>query len=399
MGFLEELTEDQLWQEFLERKKEQKSLSPREEQELADYVKSRRYKKQAEEIRRGAAFPIPEKHRISKTGTDKKRTVYEFSGDFGYLLKMAAWRLYRYDGIFADNLWSFRSGKTVRQGIRHLLNGCAGHEWYSCKVDIHNYFNSIPVHRLLPMLENIFGKDTEETAFCRRLLLDPRAVFGGKIVCEEKGAMAGMPLSAFFANVYLMELDAWFEERKILYARYSDDIIVFAEREEQIREYRERITEFIRESGLTFNPEKVEETAPGEPWCFLGVKVRGSEVDVAPISVKKIKKKMKRKADALVRWKKRKGASGERAARAFIRCFNRKFFENPVHSELTWCRWYFPLITTDKSLRVIDHYMQDCVRYVFLGRHSKAGYNLRYETMKEYGYRPLTAAYYELPGK
>ena len=230
------------------------------------------YKKQAEEIRRGAAFPIPEKHRISKTGTDKKRTVYEFPGDFGYLLKMAAWRLYRYDGIFADNLWSFRSGKTVRQGIRHLLNGCAGHEWYSCKVDIHNYFNSIPVHRLLPMLENIFGKDAEETAFCRRLLLDPRAVFGGKIVCEEKGAMAGMPLSAFFANVYLMELDAWFEERKILYARYSDDIIVFAEREEQIREYRERITEFIRESGLTFNPEKVEETAPGEPWCFLGVK-------------------------------------------------------------------------------------------------------------------------------
>ena len=54
MGFLEELTEDSLWQEFLERKKEQKSLSPREEQELADYVKSRRYKKQAEEIRRGA---------------------------------------------------------------------------------------------------------------------------------------------------------------------------------------------------------------------------------------------------------------------------------------------------------------------------------------------------------
>ena len=190
MGFLEELTEDQLWQEFLERKKEQKSLSPREEKELADYVKSRRYKKQAEEIRRGAAFPIPEKHRISKTGTDKKRTVYEFSGDFGYLLKMAAWRLYRYDGIFADNLWSFRSGKTVRQGIRHLLNGCAGHEWYSCKVDIHNYFNSIPVHRLLPMLENIFGKMRRRRPSAAAAL-DPRAVFGGKIVVRKKGPWRG----------------------------------------------------------------------------------------------------------------------------------------------------------------------------------------------------------------
>ena len=103
---------------------------------------------------------------------------------------------------------------------------------------------------------------------------------------------------------------------------------------------------------------------------------------------------MKRKADALVRWKKRKGASDERAVRAFIRCFNRKFFENPVHSELTWCRWFFPLITTDESLKAIDHYMQECIRYVALGRHSKAGYNLRYETMKEYGYRPLVSAYY-----
>ena len=395
MSFLEDLTEEKLWREFLDLKREQGSLSRREVQKLAEFVENREYLQGAEAIRSGAPLPLPEKHLISKTGTDKKRTVYQFPEQFAYLLKLTAWRMYRYDGIFSDNLWSFRRGRTVRQGIRSILDRCAGRELYSYKVDIHNYFNSIDVDRLLLMLDRLLREDRDLLDFCRRLLLEKQVRFDGGIICEEKGAMAGMPLSAFFANVYLMEMDAWFEERGILYARYSDDVIVFAETAEQLEEYRQRIGEFIREAGLTFNPDKAEYTEPGGCWSFLGVAVRGREVDVAPVSVKKIKRKMKRKADALVRWKKRKNASDERAARAFIRHFNRKFFDNPVHSELTWCRWYFPLITTDRNLKEIDHYMQECIRYVALGRHSKAGYALRYNVMKEYGYRPLTAAWYE----
>ena len=394
MGLFQDITDEGLWREFLSRKREQGCLSRREEKDLAEYVENREYLQEAERIRSGKAFPLPVKHLISKTGTDKKRTVYQFPRGFGYLLKLAAWRMYRYDGIFAANLWSFRKGRTVRQGIRQLLSAGVGRRLYSYKVDIHDYFNSVDVDRLLPMLEKIFGENAEETDFCRRLLLEKRVIFEGKIICEEKGIMAGMPLSSFFANVYLKEMDAWFEARGALYARYSDDIIVFAESEEELAEYRRQVEKFIQDARLTFNPDKAALTKPGEKWCFLGVSVDGREVDVAPVSVKKIKRKMKRKADALVRWKKRKGASDERAVRAFIRCFNRKFFENPVHSELTWCRWFFPLITTDESLKAIDHYMQECIRYVALGRHSKAGYNLRYETMKEYGYRPLVSAYY-----
>ena len=96
-----------------------------------------------------------------------------------------------------------------------------------------------------------------------------------------------------------------------------------------------------------------------------------------------------------MRWKVRKLIDAEKAARVYIKYFNRKFFENPVKSELTWCRWYFPVITTDTTLREIDHYMQECIRFLYTGKHTKRNYNLRYETIKELGYRSLVNEYHK----
>ena len=49
---------------------------------------------------------------------------------------------------------------------------------------------------------------------------------------------------------------------------------------------------------------------------------------------------------------------------------------------------------TDRSLRALDHYMQDCIRYLATGTRGKQRFSLRYETMKQWGYRPLVHAYY-----
>ena len=73
---------------------------------------------------------------------------------------------------------------------------------------------------------------------------------------------------------------------------------------------------------------------------------------------------MRRKARALEKWRRVKGKDGWMAARAFIKHFNRKLYTSECSSEVNWSWWYFPLITTDKSLTEIDAYMQDCVRYI-----------------------------------
>ena len=74
--------------------------------------------------------------------------------------------------------------------------------------------------------------------------------------------------------------------------------------------------------------------------------------------------------------------------------FNRKLFENPADNELTWARWFFPVLTTDESLRQIDAYAQDCLRYLLSGKRTKARYNVRYADLKRLGYRSLVHEYY-----
>jgi hypothetical protein len=104
---------------------------------------------------------------------------------------------------------------------------------------------------------------------------------------------------------------------------------------------------------------------------------------------------MRRKARALVRWQTRKGVDGVQAAKAFVRVFNRKLFENTAEHELTWVRWYFPLINTSASLKIIDAYSQQCIRFLATGKHTKAAYNFRYADMKALGYQSLVNRYYK----
>ena len=95
------------------------------------------------------------------------------------------------------------------------------------------------------------------------------------------------------------------------------------------------------------------------------------------------------------RWRERKNLESEKAIKALIRHFNRKFYNNPQQNDITWCRWYFPIITTAESLQVIDEYMVSCIRYIATGKHTKSNYNLRYERIKELGFRSLVNAYYK----
>ena len=103
---------------------------------------------------------------------------------------------------------------------------------------------------------------------------------------------------------------------------------------------------------------------------------------------------MRRKARALSRWQDRSCLSPDKAARAFIRIFNRKLLEEADDSDLSWSRWFFSVINTTESLRVIDHYAQDCLRVLLSGTRTKARYNARYEDLKALGYRSLVHAYY-----
>lgn len=384
------------WQQFLEYKRKGGHLNKQDMEELEQFVQQQRYLGAAQKVQNGGTFGPPGKSEISKMSSGKKRIVYTYAEDENWILKLLTWLLQRkYDHLFADNLYSFRPRKGVRDAVKRLVRTPNIRQMWSYKVDISNYFNSVPVERLLPLLREVLEAEPEICRFLESLLTNPLVRDRGELIPEEKGIMAGTPISTFLANLYLSHMDHYFAEQGVLYARYSDDIIVFGETEAKREQSVEMILRFLKEAGLRVNPAKEARTAPGEMWTFLGICYRDGVIDVAPVSVEKLKAKMRRKARALARWQARKGATGVDAAKAFIRVFNRKLFENPVEHELTWVRWYFPLINTPDSLKIIDAYSQSCIRCLATGKHTKAAYNFRYEQMKALGYISLVNRYYK----
>lgn len=377
---------------------------------LRKYIDDKEYKNVLANYELNHVFPLPKLIMLNKKGTEKKRAVFSFNDNVSWLLKFFGYFLHEYDDIFSDSLYSFRRERSVKTAVNRLLKQKDLQLKYGIKLDIHDYFNSADTGIIIKKLhEVLIGQDKLISLF-EDILKDPgytetesgAGIYGVTIGFVKdkihKGMMAGSPLSPFLANLYLDGLDKHFEETDCFYARYSDDIILFAKSRESLNEELKFINSFLDEHRLTLNPDKLKYINPGEGFEFLGFSFEDGKVDVAKASFEKIKKKLRRKARAVERWKKKRQAEALKAARVYIKYFNKKFFENPVRSELTWCRWYFPIITTDVTLKEIDHYMQECIRFIYTGKHTKKNYNLRYEDIKKLGYRSLLNEYHKGAG-
>lgn len=392
MTILESLLSRDAWLRFYDYKVSGGHMTKREENELKEYITNGDYLPAAQRIYSGVFFSIPQAVQINKSFSDKKRTVFMFSEDENILQKFLAYQLQQYDALFSPNLYSFRINKGVKCAERDVFYQPDISRCYSFKLDISDYFNSVDTALLLPRLKEIFEPDFYR--LIAEMLTNPYAYIDGEQKEIKKGILAGSPLSGFLANLYLSDLDKYFYDNGILYARYSDDIIVFAESEEDIKAYEQYIYRFLDELKLRVNYKKVAYTLPGEQWSFLGFSYENGVIDIAEASKQKLKKKLRRKARALYRWKIKKGAEDMRAVKAFIRYFNQKLYENPVNNEITWCRWYFPVINTDTSLKELDAYMQQCIRYIATGKQNKGMYRFSYENMTNAGYRTLVNSYY-----
>ena len=295
----------------------------------------------------------------------------------------------------ASNCYSFRRVVGVKKAISTITNAPNIDNMYAYKVDIKNYFNSINIDMLLPILEKVV-EDVPTYNFIKKLLLLDKSIIDGKVIEEKRGAMAGVSFAPFLANVYLMDLDKYFEDNNILYARYSDDIIVFASSLEELELYKKYICDVISSKALLINKDKEYVFSKGEEWNFLGIKYHNKKVDLSEVTVKKIKGKIRRKARTIHRRKLRKNMSDIDTIKAMTKCFNYKFFETRNPNDLTWSRWFFPIINTDKGLKTIDEYLQMYLRYSVTGKHNKANYRIKYSTLKECNYRSLVNEFYKI---
>ena len=284
-------------------------------------------------------------------GTGKKRTVYSYGEDDTRVLKLLSHLLYRYDGFFSPNCYSFRRGLKASDAIFSILKLLHGRRMWAYKLDIHDYFNSISIPILLPMLRGLLADDPGLYGFFERMLTDGRALADGEVVRCRRGVMAGTPTAPFLADVYLSEVDRHFAIEGVIYARYSDDIILFAPDRETLESYKAELLAFLERYELEVNPSKERIYAPDEAFEFLGFSCRGGAIDISQATRTKMKGKIRRAARALERWRVRNALEPEAAMKGLIRIFNDKFFEDDDPGALTWSRWFFPVINRTDGLR------------------------------------------------
>lgn len=419
---LEEACLAESWREFYTYKTEHQHLSKREAAELRDFMDREAWLPLCNAWREGT-FPenLPVKHVVNKASTRKKRVVYSFEGDEGIFLKHVAWQLFRFDDWFCSNCYAFRRSVGAKDAILRIRMDGRIRSQYCLKVDVSDYFNSINVGLLMEKLMFVRERDRDVYELFARILQEPRVLENGHVVTEAHGAMAGTPISPFLANVYLRDVDLYFQEKGVTYFRYSDDILIFADSRELLERYKEELIGHLQLLRLKLNPEKVKISAPGEPWDFLGFGYRDGRIDLSEHTIRKTKARIRRKAEALRRWQRKKGLEPEKAAVGLIHVMNRKFYGSPDGpedyellqtenaagigeageegemdgaGEFTWSRWFFPCLTVDTGLKEIDRYMQEYIRYAVTGRHYKGNFRIRYEDLKKWGYESLVHAYY-----
>ncbi len=396
-SIIEMIADKHIWNEYYENREALSHLNQYELKELRAFIDTEGYAQIAGGIADGSyQFSIPRISKISKGNSAKKRIVYQYQPDEMWVLKLISFLMHRYDALFCDNCYSFQTGHNARHAIGKILRIKDIGKKYCLKVDIQNYFNSIDAESLCEMLKVHIADDQMLVAFLCDLLLQNRAydAVGKEIIYENRGAMAGVPISPFLANLYLKDVDEYFYEKDLLYFRYADDILLFADSLEQLEEYRETLFAKVKEKGLEINPNKYGIVKPGQSLEFLGIKYHNGVVDISDNTKKKLFAKIKRKAKALYRWRMRKNASFEQTAYVMIRVFNKKFYDMQETGDFCWSKWFFPMITTDASLKEIDAYLVQYIRFLSSGRHYKGNYRITYESMKEMGYRSLVNEYY-----
>ena len=343
-------------------------------------------------------WSIPRKVLIKKHGTNKFRTVYIYEPQDRLILGVLyhAFSDYYKDDI-CELCYSYKEGSNTSKAIKFLRENNVN-DMYGVKIDIHAYFNSVSEEYLHKMIDELFPESCGLKTSIEALMYDNHCTFHGELINEYKALIAGTSLASFFANYCLREMDFEFYNSKKVYARYSDDIIVFNQSQLENDKSLKIIRQYLSERTLQINPDKYEYFNPGDEITFLGLKLKpNGVVDIADHSKQKIKKYIHNLCKKARKQLEMNYEDFYYRGNKVCNKINQKNFKCYIQNENTfgWCHYAFRYITTDESLKEIDLYTKERLRYLKTGKNNKANFrNCTDEDFKKIGWVSLVQLYH-----
>ena len=360
------------------------------------YIRSAEYLEHVSALESGDYFlGLPIRKEIPKSLSNKKRTVYCFSGKEKLLLQAMSYALHIYDERFPDCVYSSILGKSFKAYIQRMKNDASFGEMYAVKVDISGYGASIDTDMLVEKLEAFFKDDIEAFSFFKWILERRDYISNGVKEHGDMAAIPGIPIHSFFTNLYILDMDLEVQSMCTGYCRYSDDILGFSATKEDAERLMKYFRSKIEGAHLRINEEKTSIYEPHSRFDHMGICYIDGRIDLSDYALYKLKRKMRIRAKRLRRQVEDRRLTPEDGTRLLIRLNHQTFFGKENSRELCWSRWLFPMLTEHAGLHELDLYNQRAARYVMTGKWSDSAYRVSYEKLKELGYESLVRRYYE----
>lgn len=390
----------EFWEKTLQRmKNKQHPISDELSMELDSLIFSQKYKDIVDRIFLNEyKWSIPEKVLLAKVGTTKKRTVYMYS-EFDRFVIGAIYRGMNeyFQHLFYPNCFSYRPNVTTKSAIMYISNMKQNNGLYGLKMDISAYFNSVNQEHLITCLTELFGEESSLRRSLDKIFLDDTVLFNGYQIKEYKSLIPGTALGSFFANYCLRDLDKYFYDNNIIYARYSDDIIILDETPDLINKHLDFIKEHLNQYGLTINPNKYVHFQPEDEVDYLGLTLSDRGIDISPHTKRKLKKTIKRWVKKARKDIEMGNTTFNKVAYRLVNRLNWKLYKSYIEDETKfgWAFYVFRYVTVTESLKEIDHYLRDQLRYLKTGKHNKANVKaLNNEDFQQLGVLSLYEMYH-----
>jgi RNA-directed DNA polymerase len=210
----------------------------------------------------------------------------------------------RYGARLANDIsYGFVRGRTVEDAVKKACALRKAHPWV-LKTDITSFFDRVDRQILVAAVRKLLRETSllkllESAIHCE---VETKSISAKRKIAamgieEGKGVRQGMPLSPFFANIYLYEFDKWLQKEGIPTVRYADDLIFFLDSEADCYALRDRCAQELKKLGLNI-PEFEDKTKsviyrPEEAAEFLGLglrkKAKGYALEVMPEQIQAIK--------------------------------------------------------------------------------------------------------------
>lgn len=339
-----------------------------------------------------------EKQLLNKIGTNKKRVVYIYDIKDRYILG-GLYRVFSayYKDKINSNVFSYKSRVKTLDAVEYLLSDKDLINKHGVKLDISAYFNSVNKENLIRAIDELTENEGEIRYLLEDLLLNEEVYHRGKKLEEYKSLVPGTPFSSFLANYILKDIDDFIvNELNITYARYSDDLIIFADTIDELNIALEMIKGKLLELGLKINESKYEWYSPGEEITYLGLKIDNKKIDLADNSVRKYKKKVKRACRDARKRVEIEGKDPYKEAEKVFKRLNHRVFKCYVQdkSKFGWAYYAFRYINTMDSISELDFYTKDRVRQLITGKNNSGNIKkVPDKKLEELGYVSLCAMF------